>query len=156
MKVASLNAKGLNDPPKLNSLWSWFFSLDIDILCLQEHKLHQYSTVQFYRGFTLCYGDIAASYSGTLTIARSSFSPSVSFNHSSRCCLGVSITSPFGPLLICNLYGFNDSPTRISLWQYLESLPVWAGMLCGDFNVVEHSSETSIGAAIMTQAEQVF
>ena len=71
MKVASFNVKGLSDSHKLRALWTWLLALDLDIVCIQEHKLHHFAgTNHYFKGYTLFYGGIQGGYSGTLLAVK--------------------------------------------------------------------------------------
>ena len=116
MKIASFNVKGLSDPSKFRLLWSWLLTLDLDIVCLQEHKLHQNAgSIQYCKGYSLIYGGKSGEYSGSLTVVKSILNPVVVFNHESGRGLAVSVQSSFGLLTICNIYGSNQSSIRANL-----------------------------------------
>ena len=116
------------------------------------HHLTRY--ILHYRGYTLIYVGMQGSYSGTLTCVKNSFNPIVHLNHSSGRCLGVSMQSYLGTILIYNVYAFNEHKDCIVIWQDLHQQPLFDGVICGDFNVVIDSSDCTTRAATMTCAEK--
>ena len=78
MKIVSYNIKGLHDSVKAKALWTWILSADLDVCCIQEHKLHHLTGFTlYYKGYTLIYGGTQGSYSGTLTCIKSSLNPTI-------------------------------------------------------------------------------
>lgn len=149
MKTASYNVKGLSDYVKLKSVWSWILESTLDVLCLQEHKLHNKAcTVEYCHGFTLFYCGFPGKYSGTLTIVMNSISPHLAVNHVSGRCLGISVTSPFSPLVLLNIYGCNTSVSCNDLWYFIAVMPSFFGLVCGDFNMVLQDTDSTTRASM--------
>ena len=120
MKTVSYNIKGLHDTVKAKALWTWIFIEDVDVCCIQEHKMHHLAGyILHYRGYTLIYGGMLGSYSGTLTCVKNTLNPNVHMNHSSGRCLGVSMQSSLGTILIYNVYAFNEHKDRTIIGQAL-------------------------------------
>lgn len=155
MKIGTFNIQGLNNPDKLKALWKWLLTLDLDILCVQEHKLHDNAgKVQHCNGYTLFYGGSPPSYSGTMTFVKNHLKPTLVLNHTSGRLLGIQIASEFGNLHICNVYGPNAAAARGELWDYLAQIPSLEGVVCGDFNMVEDKAHSATGAAVMQSGEK--
>ena len=108
MKIVPYNIKGFHDTVKAKALWTWLFIEDVDVCCIQEHKMHHLlaRNILHYRGYILIYGGISGSYSGTLTCVKNTFNPIVHMNHSLGRCLGASTQSSLGTILIYNVYAF--------------------------------------------------
>ena len=156
MKIASYNVKGLHDPGKAKALWTWIFSNNIDVCCIQEHKFHnQAGLTLYYRGYVLFYGGMNGSYSGTLTCIKSLYNPTVHMNHISGRCLGVTAHTSSGTIHIYNIYAHNEYMDRTSLWQALTQQQAFDGLLCGDFNVVLDADDSTTRAPQMTCAEKI-
>lgn len=154
MKIATHNIQGLNNPDKLKALWKWLLMSDIDVLCLQEHKLHdQTGKIQHCNGYTLFYGG-SSSYSGTLNVVKDKFKPTSAINHASGRILTVQIESEFGSINICNVYGYNAATSRGDLWDFLTQTQSLVGIVCGDFNMVEGKEHSATGAAVMQAGER--
>lgn len=155
MKVSSHNIQGLNNPDKLRAFWKWLLSNDVDVACVQEHKLHdQAGKIQHCNGFTLLYGGKHNQYSGTLTIVKNKLCPSLLFNHDNGRVLGVQVVSEFGPLTISNIYGPNSALPRGVVWDYLAQVGNLEGIVCGDFNMVVHKDHSATRAALMQAGER--
>ena len=154
MKVISYNIQGLKESTKAKALWSWILSADLDVCCIQEHKLHHLAGLtSFYKGYTMFYGGIAGSYSGTLTCVKSSLQPSRHFNHDSGRCLGINITLDLGTISVFNIYAFNEHRDRTCLWKDLALLSPTPGLFCGDFNMVLDTKDSTTGASSVTWSE---
>ena len=120
MKVVSYNVKGLHDPDKAKALWSWIFSTNIDVCCIQEHKFHHLAGLTlYYKGYMLIYGGIQGSYSGTLICIKASMNPIVHMNHSAGRCLGITMqrSSSTIRVLITSIYIVNFNLTRGCLYN---------------------------------------
>ena len=155
MKIASYNVKGLHDSGKAKALWTWIFSGQLDVCCIQEHKFHeQAGLILHYRGYTLFYGGTPGSYSGTLTCIKDIYNPTIHMNHSSGRCLGITAHTPSGTIHIYNVYAHNAHMDRTLLWEDLTLQPPFEGLLCGDFNVVLDEDDSTTRAAHMTWAEK--
>ena len=155
MKIITYNVKGLHNSTKAKALWSWLFTENIDVCCLQEHKLHHLAgSILHYRGYTLFYGGKKGGYSGTLTCIKTTLNPTIVLNHESGRCLGTSVQSPFGTILMYNVYAHNEYKDRTLLWQLLLQTPVFDGILCGDFNTVVSLDDSTTGASTMSFSEK--
>lgn len=122
-KIATLNMKGLSNLVKLKALWNWIWSHKLDILCIQEHKLHHFAAViTYYKGYTLIYGGHRNLYSSALIIICSSLSPTVLFNHESGRRLSINFLSPFGLLLCICIYGHTMTLCHAYLYGDISSL----------------------------------
>lgn len=155
MKIATYNVKGLNGPNKMRCIWQWLLALDLDVICLQEHKLQLgKASVSFCNNYSLFYGGDSSGYSGTLSIIKNSLNPKLVHNHPSGRCLIIEIDTEFGPLSVVNIYGDSSSQPRTLLWDWLAALPVCSGLVCGDFNAVESKSDSATGSALMMSSER--
>ena len=120
MKIVSYNIKGLHDLGKANALCKWIFSANIDVCYIQEHKMHHLAGLTlFYRGYTLLYGGIQGSYSGTLTCIKTSLNPVVHSDHRLGRCLGVTVQTPSSTIQLFNIYAYSEHQDRTLLWQDL-------------------------------------
>ena len=134
MKIVSYNIKGLHDAGKAKALWKRLFTETIDVCCIQKHKMHHLAGLTlFYRGYTLLYGGIQGSYSGTLTCIGTSLNPVVHSNHRSGRCLGVTVQTPSSTIQLFNVYAYSEHQDRTLLWQDLLQYPPFDGIICGDF-----------------------
>lgn len=71
MKVASYNARGLNDPTRLAIFHKWVMQQNLDIVLVQEYKMHKRASQTFhFKGFSCFYGGKQGSYSGVLTLVK--------------------------------------------------------------------------------------
>lgn len=140
---------------KAKALWSWIFSADLDVCCFQEHKLHHLAgQIAFHKGYTLIYGGLPGHYSGTLTCVKTSLLPRIILNHDSGRCLGISMQTTWGTILVYNVYAHNAHQDRTLLWNDLAQQPLFDGILCGDFNMVLDPVDSTTGASAATWSEK--
>lgn len=150
MKVATYNIRGLNGPDKLRSLWNWILSQDLDIICIQEHRLTPTKdNVSYCNNYTQFFGDGSSGSSGVLTIIKNSINPKCMHNHPSGRCSVVSIQSNLGFLHVTNVYGPSASHPRCLLWDWLCTIPQMNGLICDDFNVVCNKQDTITQALLL-------
>lgn len=108
MKICTYNVQGLNSSNKFKAFWKWVLCCEMDIACVQDHKMHSHAGhIQHCNGYTILYGGKQGFYSSTMMLVRNKYKPSLLFNHPSGRALGVHISSEFGLLCISCIYGPN-------------------------------------------------
>lgn len=154
MKILSFNVKGLNDPNRLSMFHQWVLQSDGDIILVQEHKMHNRGGEIFhFKGYTCFYGGVKGEYSGVLTLIRTALNPVWITDHKSRRASIFTVDSEWGKLNIINSYASNNCSERISLWTWLQTIPLHQGIWGGDFNMVLKLQDTTSPQIVIAAAE---
>ena len=138
INILSANVRGLNDPLKINKIFSYFHNSNHDLMFLQETKLKSPPIISFPgQGY---FSSSDTSSAGVGILLKSHFQQA-SINHIDNRIIILTIKTELGTFGLINLYGPNTDPERVMVFETLHNqlgkfTPTWDSyVLAGDFNL---------------------
>lgn len=161
VRVVSWNVGGINGNGRKLKLKNWLSSLPYcpDIVAIQEHKLGDFMLAGLAKNILPSHkilGKAGPGGGGSALLVHNSFTILENGAWPDGTLTWACLKKGGQVLHVASIYAPNTSHNRQIFWARLQAeLPIREWILCGDWNSVEHSEDTSGTRNIITGSEEV-